>query len=101
MTTTAYPTLTYLTGFPFPVYVSRGSEERGRFLAARTAQAIDWLGQVSGKVIRPDLVVADEQDWPHVCEVPIYGMPFSIPGKLGTSPTPERSGVRPAGEHLR
>jgi hypothetical protein len=88
MTTTAYPTLSSLEDFPIPVFVSHGSEERGRFLAARTARALDWLGQVTGKRRRPILVIADEQDWPTVCEVPIYGMMFSIPGKLGTSPTP-------------
>lgn len=88
MTTTSYTTLTALEEFPFPVFVSRGSEERGRFIATRTARAIDWLGQVTGKVRQPVLVVADEQDWPSVCEVPIYGMPFSLPDKLGTSPTP-------------
>lgn len=88
MTTTAYPTLSSLDGFPFPVFVSHGSEERGRSIASRATQAIDWLGHVTGKVRRPHLVVADEHDWPSVCEVPIYGMPFSIPNKLGTSPTP-------------
>ena len=90
MTTTAYPTLNSLEGFAFPVFVSRGSEDRARSIAARTAHALDWLGQVTGKVRRPTLVIADEQDWPRVCEVPIYGMMFSIPGKLGTSPTPAR-----------
>lgn len=88
MTTTAYPTLSSLEGFPFPVFVSHGSEERGRSIASRATHAIDWLGHVTGKVRRPNLVVADEHDWPSVCEVPIYGMPFSIPNKLGTSPTP-------------
>jgi hypothetical protein len=88
MTTTAYPTLSSLEGFPFPVFVSRGSEDRGRSIASRAAHAIDWLGQVTGKVLRPTLVMADEQDWPSVCEIPIYGVPFSIPDKLGTSPTP-------------
>ena len=88
MTTTAYPTLSSLEGFPFPVFVSRGSEDRGRSIACRAAHAIGWLGQVTGKVRRPTLVVADEQDWPSVCEIPIYGVPFSTPGKLGTSPTP-------------
>jgi hypothetical protein len=88
MTTTAYPTLSSLEGFPFPVFVSRGSEDRGRSIASRAAHAIDWLGQVTGKVRRPTLVMADEQDWPSVCEIPIYGVPFSIPDKLGTSPTP-------------
>ncbi|MGH3456704.1 hypothetical protein [Aeromicrobium sp.] len=87
-TTTAYPTLSSLEGFPFPVFVSRGSEERGNSIATRTARALTWLGQVTGRDRRPTLVVADEQDWPGVCEVPIYGMMFSIPGKLGTSPTP-------------
>lgn len=90
MTTSTYPTLVSLEDFPFPVFVSRGSEERGRLLAARATRALDWLGQVTGRVRRPTLVVADEQDWPSVCEVPIYGMPFSIPDKLGTSPTPAR-----------
>lgn len=88
MTTTAYPTLSSLEGFPFPVLASRGSEDRGRSIATRAAHALDWLGQVTGKVRRPTLVVADEHDWPNVCEVPIYGMMFSIPDKLGTSPTP-------------
>ncbi|WP_154402647.1 hypothetical protein [Nocardioides speluncae] len=88
MTTSTYSTLSSLGGFPFPVFVSRGSEERGRSIATRAADAIDWLGQVTGKRRRPTLVVADEQDWPSVCEVPIYGMMFSVPDKLGTSPTP-------------
>lgn len=88
MTTTVYPALAPLEGFAFPVFVSRGSEERGRSIATRTAHVLDWLGQVTGKERRPTLVVADEQDWPSVCEVPIYGMMFSIPNKLGTSPTP-------------
>jgi hypothetical protein len=34
------------------------------------------------------LVVAGPEDWHRVCEVPIYGMPFSLPDKIGTSPTP-------------
>lgn len=88
MTTTAYPTLSRLEGFPFPVFVSRGWDERGRTIATRTARALAWLGQVTGKDRRPTLVVADEQDWPGVCEVPVYGMMFSIPNKLGTSPSP-------------
>jgi len=88
MTTTAYTTLSSLEGFPFPVFASLGSEDRARSIASRTAHALDWLGQVTGKVRRPTLVVADEQDWPRVCEVPIYGMMFSVPDKLGTSPTP-------------
>lgn len=88
MTTTAYLALSSLDGFPFPVFVSRGSEERGSSIATRAARALTWLGQVTGKDRRPTLVVADEQDWPSVCEVPIYGMMFSIPDKLGTSPTP-------------
>jgi hypothetical protein len=88
MTTTAYPTLAPLEGFPFPVFVSSGSEERGRSIATRTAHALDWLGQVTGKQRRPTLVVADDRDWPSVCEIPVYGMMFSIPNKLGTSPTP-------------
>jgi hypothetical protein len=88
MTTTAYPTLASLDEFTFPVFASTGSEGRARSIASRTAHALDWLGQVTGKVRQPTLVVADEQDWPGVCEVPIYGMMFSIPDKLGTSPTP-------------
>ena len=89
MTATAYPELTSLAGFPFRVFVSAGSEERGRFLATRTEAALDWLGQVTGKVRQPDLVIADENAWPTACaEIPIYGMPFSLPDKLGTSPTP-------------
>lgn len=88
MTTTAYPTLASVEGFTFPVLASHGSEDRARSIASRTADALEWLGQVTGKVRRPTLVVADELDWPIVCEVPIYGMMFSVPGKLGTSPTP-------------
>lgn len=88
MTTTAHPNMVPLDGFPFPVFVSRGSEERGRSIASRAAHALEWLGHVTGKVRRPDLVVADAHDWLEVCEVPIYGMPFSLPRRLGTSPTP-------------
>ena len=88
MATSPYPSLGSLSGYPFPVFVSRGWEERGAAIADRAAGAIAWLGQVTAKAVRPELVVADQRDWPDVCEVPIYGMPFSIPGKLGTSPTP-------------
>ncbi len=88
MAARAYPELISLDGFPFRVLVSPGSEERGRHLATRAAAALDWLGQVTGKVRQPDLVIADEDDWPKVCEIPVYGMPFSLPDKLATSPTP-------------
>jgi hypothetical protein len=88
MTTTAYPTLIALKSFPFPVFVSHGCEERGRSIASRAARAMAWLGQVTDKAPHADLVVADEQDWPSVCEIPIYGVPFSLPGKIGTSTTP-------------
>lgn len=88
MTTTVYPTLAPLEGYPFPVFVSRGCEERGHSIATRTDQALSWLGRVTGKERRPTLVVADERDWPSACEVPVYGMMFSVPNKLGTSPTP-------------
>lgn len=88
MAPSPYPSLVALPGYPFPVFVSRGWEERGAAVADRAAAAIAWLGQVTGKTVRPDLVVADVRDWPSVCEVPIYGMPFSLHGKLGTSPTP-------------
>lgn len=55
MTTTAYPTLSSLKGFTFPVFASRGYEDRARSIASRTARALDWLGQVTGKVRQPIL----------------------------------------------
>jgi hypothetical protein len=89
MNTTPYPTLTKLDGFPFAVYASSGSVDRGRELAALVDASRQWLLASTGRPAPlPDLVVADEDDWPEVCEIPIYGMPFSIPGKLGASPTP-------------
>lgn len=88
MAPSPYSSLDALSGYPFPVYVSRGWEQRGAAIADRAAEAIAWLGRVTGKTVRPDLVVADARDWPRVCDVPVYGMPFSLPGKLGTSPTP-------------
>lgn len=87
MAPTPHPTLGSLSGYPFPVLVSRGWEERGAAIADRAAGAIAWLGGLTGRTVLPELVVADERDWPSVCEVPIYGMPFSLPGKLGTAPT--------------
>lgn len=88
MTITTYPALTDLPGFPCPVFVSRGGEDRGRSIATLAAGAIDWLGSVTGTTIRPHLVIADAHDWPTVCEIPIYGMPYSLPNKLATSTTP-------------
>lgn len=84
-----YPTLVSLAGFPFAVHVSGGSIDRGHEIANLVNASRQWLVVTTGRAAPlPDLVIADEQDWPQVCEVPIYGMPFSIPGKLGTSPTP-------------
>jgi len=88
MTITTYPALTELPGFPLRVFVSHGGEDRGRAIATLAAGAMDWLGRVTGKRVRPELVVADVHDWPTVCEIPIYGMPFSLPNKLATSTTP-------------
>lgn len=49
-----------------PVLASPGSEQRARVT----------------------LYVVDRNDWDTAAEVPIYGMPQSLPGKIVTSPDP-------------
>jgi hypothetical protein len=88
MTKTTHSGLAVLDEFPIPVLASFGHEHRARHIAQRTCRALDWLAEVTGKAQCPTLVVAGPEDWHRVCEVPIYGMPFSIPDKIGTSPTP-------------
>lgn len=88
MTPTPLDRLHRLATFPIPVYVSRGYEERGSQIADLACNALSWLAEVTGESRQPTLVIAGPDDWPHVCEMPLYGMPFSIPDKLGTSPDP-------------
>lgn len=88
MTNTRHAGLAVLDEFPIPVLASLGHEHRARTIAQRTCRALAWLGDVTGEAQIPTLVVAGPEDWHRVCEVPIYGMPFSIPDKIGTSPTP-------------
>lgn len=88
MTETPSRTLVSLDGFAMPVWVSPGSEQRGRIIAARADRALSWLQDVTGKTPPFTLYIADRADWDAVAEVPIYGMPQSLPEKVVTSPDP-------------
>lgn len=70
-----YPTLIELSGFPFPVYASTGTEQRAQSIAARCRNAHDFLSsrfefepQVCVLVLRPE-------DWSEYATFPVYGMP--------------------------
>ncbi|CRK57626.1 hypothetical protein [Alloactinosynnema sp. L-07] len=88
MTETTNPNLVALDGYAMPVLASAGSQERARVIAARTGRALSWLERSLRRRPLFTLYVLDEQDWPAVSDVPIYGMPQSVPGKIVTSPQP-------------
>lgn len=67
--------LVSIEGFPFAVSASGGSEERASALASRAASALDWHAEQLGWRPELRLSVADDDDWPEVAPVPIYGVP--------------------------
>lgn len=82
-------TLAQLDGFPFEVVVTRGAEDRGRAIASRTEQALDWLAGAIGVRIEPTLNVLGQADWERLAEVPLYGMPhFGAGGLVFVAATP-------------
>lgn len=86
MTETTNPNLVALAGYAMPVLASPGSEERARVIADRLDRALSWLERSLQRRPLFTLFVVDRTDWDTVAEVPIYGMPQSLPGKIVTSP---------------
>ncbi|MDI2130023.1 hypothetical protein [Yinghuangia seranimata] len=74
--------LSPVSGFPFAVRASAGAEARAEELAARTERAITWMTDALRFVPTLRLNVADEQDWPSVTDMPLYGMPRAIDGEI-------------------
>jgi hypothetical protein len=67
--------LASLEGFGFPVAASAGAEERAAGIATLASSAVDWLCDRLGWRPAVRLTVADEDDWPGVAVVPVYGVP--------------------------
>lgn len=70
-----YPDLTELEGYPFPVFISPGTEDRGRVIADRSQRAYEFLG--STLEFEPDLrvLVLAPEHWQAYATYPLYGMP--------------------------
>jgi hypothetical protein len=70
-----YPELTELEGYPFPVFISPGTEDRGRLIADRSQRAYEFLG--STLEFEPDLrvLVLAPEHWKAYATFPLYGMP--------------------------
>jgi hypothetical protein len=70
-----YPNLTELTGFPFPVYVSDGTEQRAQSIASRCHNAHEFLR--SALEFDPEIcvLVLTPDDWSQHATYPVYGMP--------------------------
>lgn len=77
-----------LDGFPFPVFVSPGSQVRGRAVADRCRRVMDWLARVFDQRPRFTLFVAGPDDWNRVAFVPIYGMPHAVNDRVVTGTRP-------------
>ena len=77
-----------LSGYSVPVLVSPGTEPRSTDVAARADRAYRWLCEQTGRSPQFTLFVVGRNDWDTVAEVPLYGMPQALPGKVVTSPDP-------------
>lgn len=80
--------LQQLNGFPFPVYVSHGGEQRGRAIAERMRRTVAWLDETVGMPSIPALYVVGQHDWSEATDFPVYGMPHVGGGRVVTGQEP-------------
>jgi hypothetical protein len=71
-----------VSGFPFPVRASAGAQQRAEELAARTERVLSWMTDALRFVPTLRLNVVDEEDWPTVTDMPLYGMPRTLDGEI-------------------
>lgn len=82
MTRTETRRLAAVPGFPFPVRASVGGEARAEELAARTERVLAWMTDALHFVPTLRLNVVDQEDWPGVTDLPLYGMPRTFEGEV-------------------
>lgn len=70
-----YPNLIELSGFPFPVYASAGTEQRAQSIAARCRNAHDFLNSTFEFEPQVCVLVLRPEDWSEYATFPVYGMP--------------------------
>ncbi|MCF2525918.1 hypothetical protein [Yinghuangia soli] len=78
--------LTPISGFPFPVRASSGTEARAEELAARTERVLAWTTDALHFVPTLRLNVADAEDWSGITDMPLYGMPRTVDGEVAVAP---------------
>jgi hypothetical protein len=70
--------LTELQDAPIPTWASAGLSRRAEPIAARSARALAFLGELLGVVPDVQLLVLAEGDWAGRSGHPVYGMPNSL-----------------------
>jgi hypothetical protein len=70
--------LTEVQDAPIPTWASAGLSERAGPIAARSARALAFLGELLGVVPDVQLLVLTEGDWAGRSGHPVYGMPNSL-----------------------
>lgn len=87
-----YEGLTEVPGFPFPVWSSRGAEDRAEQLAKRCEAAYCFLGERLDRRPEVILLALSARDWPRFSRAP-FGMPSYAAGQLVLAGAPSQFGV--------
>lgn len=64
-----------LEGYPFPVFVSPGTEDRGMAIADRSQRAYEFLGRALEFEPELRVLVLAPEHWKAYASFPLYGMP--------------------------
>jgi len=78
-------------GFPFPVFASRGTEDRGGAVGTRVSRAYAWLSEVLEFWPRVQVLALAATDWDRLAEMPVFGFPHFIGDDtivVGSTPAP-------------
>ena len=74
----AYPDLVALDGFPFPVWVSPGTEERALRMVERCQRAEVFLAGILQRDVQLCVLVLAPEQWERHTPFPTYGMPHVL-----------------------
>jgi hypothetical protein len=75
MSQNPYPKLSELAGFPFPLYLSPGTEQRAREIAHRCQKAHQLLGATFDFAAQICVLVLAPEHWQDYAGFPLYGVP--------------------------
>jgi len=78
MTRDNYSTLNELTGYPFPIHFSPGTESRAQAIAARCERAYPFFSSMLNRTTEIRALILAPEHWEQFAGSPIFGMPHYV-----------------------